>query len=334
MFKKIESTTIRQLFLISLLLLVLPLAACDTLSDSAPVALSEQAETIAPVGVTSIEANEIVQTAAEPAAVEPADSTVADDSVANSVTTSGLSIDETADLLFMREEEKLARDVYLALYEQWGTPAFQNIAASEQAHMDALLGLINQYGLQDPAAGNSAGVFSDPTLQDLYDQLIAAGSQSLPDALIVGATVEEIDILDLQGSLAQTRNSTIVPVYQNLLAGSENHLIAFVSSWERQTGETYQSQYLNPNEYADIMGSSFASNGQGQGGTGQGQAGQGGRGQGGSGGGQGQDGQGGQGANGSRGQKGYGAGRGANGGNTDNNQAGTSGRGQQRTTTS
>ena len=314
MFKKLKSTTFSKLFLISLLLLALPLAACDTLPGTASAALTEQTEIIAPVGTASNDAHEIAQTASESPPAEIAENTIVADNAANSATTADLSIDEIADLMFMREEEKLARDVYLALFEQWGTPVFQNIAASEQAHMDALLGLINKYSLEDPAAGNTAGVFSDPDLQTLYNQLTATGSQSLADALIVGAAVEEIDILDLQGNLAQTSNGDIVPVYQNLLSGSENHLRAFVSSWERQTGEVYQPQYLNQNEYADIMSGSIGGNGQGQGGQGQGG-----------------QGQGGQGGNGNRGG-GKGNGRGGNSGSIDNSQGGIGGRGQQQTT--
>jgi hypothetical protein len=218
-----------------------------------------------------------------------------------------LSVDEIADLLFMREEEKLARDVYLTLYDQWQMPVFHNIAASEAAHMEALLVLINKYGLVDSAAGKDLGVFTDPSLQTLYDQLIADGSESLSGALLVGATIEEIDIRDLQGSLAQTANADIVPVYQNLLAGSENHLRAFVSSLERQTGEVYQPQYLSQEAYATIAGGS-AGNGNGNGG--QGGNGGNGQGRGGNGGGQGGNGRGGQGRGGNGGQGGNGAGRG------------------------
>ena len=35
---------------------------------------------------------------------------------------------EVEALQYMREEEKLARDVYLALYEEWQLPIFQTIA--------------------------------------------------------------------------------------------------------------------------------------------------------------------------------------------------------------
>jgi hypothetical protein len=65
-------------------------------------------------------------------------------------------------LLLMREEEKMARDVYLQLNDLWGLPIFQNIESSEQTHMDAVKTLLDRYGLQDPAAGRGEGEFSIP----------------------------------------------------------------------------------------------------------------------------------------------------------------------------
>lgn len=162
---------------------------------------------------------------------------------------------EIEGLLYMREEEKLARDVYLTLYDEWGLRVFQNISRSEQTHMDAVKTLLDRYGLEDPAAGNAIGVFTDLTLQALYDQLVAEGSQSLADALRVGAAIEEIDILDLEERIAQTDNADIQQVYENLMRGSSNHLRAFVSNLERQTGETYQPQYLDQTAYESIVNS-------------------------------------------------------------------------------
>ncbi len=62
-----------------------------------------------------------------------------------------LTAAEEEGLLFMREEEKLARDVYLVLFDKWGLRVFENIAESEQRHMDAVLYLLGKYGLDDPA---------------------------------------------------------------------------------------------------------------------------------------------------------------------------------------
>ena len=168
---------------------------------------------------------------------------------------------EIDGLRYMREAEKLARDVYLTLYDAWGMPIFQNIARSEATHMAAVGALLDRYGLADPAAAE-VGVFTDPTLQGLYDQLAAEGRQSLAEALRVGAAIEEIDILDLQARLAQTENAAIELVYGNLLKGSSNHLRAFASTLARQTGETYQPQYLDPDSYEAIVN---GGRGQGQG---------------------------------------------------------------------
>jgi hypothetical protein len=173
-----------------------------------------------------------------------------------------LSDDEIAGLLFMREEEKLAHDVYLTLYEQWGQRTFANIASSEATHTDAVKALLDAYGLDDPAAGRGVGDFADPDLQSLYDQLIAQGSESLEAALRVGAAIEEIDILDLEQHIALTDEAEILRVYENLIAGSENHLRAFTSVVERQVGTAYQPDYLSQEAYDLIV---TASSGRGYG---------------------------------------------------------------------
>jgi hypothetical protein len=194
----------------------------------------------------------------------------------------GLSAEETAALLYMREEEKLAQDVYLKLYELWSLPSFQNIASSEQAHTVAVKTLLDRYGLDDPAAAQ-AGVFANPDLQALYTDLVARGGRSLAEALKVGAAIEEIDILDLQERLAQTDNADIQQVFNSLLNGSYNHLRAFTTTLQSQTGETYQPQYLSAEAYQSILGGTTGG-GNGQGGRrGGGGGGQGGRGRGGSG---------------------------------------------------
>lgn len=171
---------------------------------------------------------------------------------------------EADDLTFMREEEKLAHDVYVTLCTKWGVSVFQNIANSESSHMTAIKTLLDRYGIADPASGKGVGEFTNPDLQKLYDQLVAQGSKSLADALKVGATIEEIDIRDLQTRMAQTSSADIKLVYGQLLRGSENHLRAFTSTLQRQTGETYVPQYLDVNSYNAIIGASGSGQGQGQ----------------------------------------------------------------------
>jgi hypothetical protein len=176
---------------------------------------------------------------------------------------SDLSAEEAAALLFMREEEKLARDVYNTLSATWGIQSFSNIASSEQMHMDEIKVLLDRYALTDPVL--APGQFTDPNLQALYTQLVAQGSLSIGDALKVGAAIEEIDIRDLQTRMAQTNNADIQLVYTNLMNGSYNHLKAFTRNLLAQTGETYQPQYLSAEQYQ----TSISTNGNGnQGGNG------------------------------------------------------------------
>ena len=185
-----------------------------------------------------------------------------------------MSAEETAALLYMREEEKLAHDVYVTLYAQWGLPVFENISQSEQSHTDSVKALLDHYGLSDPAS-SEIGVFTNPDLQALYTDLVAQGSLSLADALKVGGAIEEIDILDLQEHLAQTSNPDIQNVFNNLLSGSYNHLRAFVSTLSNKTGETYQPQYLSLEAYQAILSAASGNRG-GQGGNGGGGQGSGG----------------------------------------------------------
>ncbi len=182
-----------------------------------------------------------------------------------------LSQAETDALLFMREEEKLARDVYNAMASLWGLPAFSNIASSEQTHMDAVLALIERYGLTDPAS-DQAGVFTNPDLQNLYTQLVSQGSQSVEEAFQVGAAIEEIDILDLQQRLTQTDQLDIQQVFDSLLNGSYNHLSAFAGNLESRYGIVYVPQYLSQDAYESILatagetgGSGFRGGGNGNG---------------------------------------------------------------------
>ncbi len=164
-----------------------------------------------------------------------------------------LTAAEIDGLKYMREEEKLARDVYLTMDELWGQRVFSNIARSEQTHMDAVGTLLDRYDIADPAAGNAPGEFTNPDLQALYDQLVDTGSQSLADALKVGLAIEEIDIADLVEELESVTHSDIQRVYQSLKQGSENHLRAFATALERQTGESYTPQYLDQEAYDAIL---------------------------------------------------------------------------------
>lgn len=164
-----------------------------------------------------------------------------------------LSDAEAASLSWMREEEKLAHDVYVKLHDQWGVQVFSNIAASEATHTAAVLTLIERYQLPDPAAGKAAGVFANTTLQGLYDTLVAKGQASVIDALLVGAEIEELDIRDIETQKQQIDNADILTVYDNLLLGSRNHLRTFVKVLA-QYSVSYTPRYLGAEAYAAIVG--------------------------------------------------------------------------------
>lgn len=163
-----------------------------------------------------------------------------------------LSADEETGLVYMREEEKLARDVYLTLYNTWNTPIFHNIARSEQRHMDGIKVLLDKYNLQDPMTVDTVGIFSDPKLQTLYTDLVTAGSVSALEALKVGATIEDLDIFDLKRFLATADNSDVKTLYQNLMKGSRNHLRSFITLLTGY-GESYTAQHLTQQEVDDIL---------------------------------------------------------------------------------
>lgn len=170
---------------------------------------------------------------------------------------------ETDALLFMWEEEKLARDVYTALGAVWTKPLFGNIAASEQTHMDSVKDLLDRYGLATPTE-DVAGVFANAELQALYTELVAQGNLSELEAIKVGAAIEEIDILDLQERLAQADQADIQQVFNALLNGSYNHLNSFAANYANLSGSVYVPQYMSQAEY-DTIASSTTFGGQGGG---------------------------------------------------------------------
>lgn len=165
-----------------------------------------------------------------------------------------LANDTKNSLLLMREEEKLAHDVYVTLYEKWGLPIFDNISASEQRHTDAVLDLLEARGLSDPAAGLGRGEFNNADYAKLYKELVEKGSLSLMDALIVGATIEDLDLYDLDVWMTKITDADIISVYQNLAKGSRNHLRAFYSQISSRDG-SYKAQFISQQKMDEIVNS-------------------------------------------------------------------------------
>ncbi len=159
---------------------------------------------------------------------------------------------EITTLNFMREEELLARDIYLSMQNLYTLPVFKNIAKSELVHTTAIQKLILLYNLPDPAANHQIGVFTDPDLQSLYNAFLAQGSSSLNDALKVGATIEDKDIFDLKDRMQYVDNADMLFVFNNLMNGSKNHLRAFNFQLVNR-GITYVPQFITQAEFDAIV---------------------------------------------------------------------------------
>lgn len=166
------------------------------------------------------------------------------------------SLDEATaeDLRFVREEEKLARDVYLYSLDKYQLQIFKNISESEQTHMDAVLGQLEKYNVSDPVSDNARGVFENSTLQELYNELTAKSDLSLIEALKVGALIEDLDIFDIESILQRTSENSIINVYNNLTCGSRNHLRSFISELKANGGD-YNNQYISEEYYNEIISS-------------------------------------------------------------------------------
>ena len=163
-----------------------------------------------------------------------------------------LSQTEKDALVFMIEEEKLARDVYGYLYDTWSVNQFDNIKQSEQSHMDAVESLLKLYKMDYTISG--IGIFQNTELQNIYNSLITKGETSLIDALTVGATIEDLDINDLENWMFKIDNTEINTIFERLQCGSRNHLRAFTNSLEMQQA-SYIPQYISQVDYDEIINS-------------------------------------------------------------------------------
>lgn len=195
-------------------------------------------------------------------------------------TSATLDATEASHLTFMREEEKLARDVYLtfaAIYP--GQRVFTHIATrAEQTHADTMRDKLDQYNLPDPNPEtnnlpDSLGVFTGKEwgwyFTEKFSQLTTKGKISELDALYVGALIEELDMKDIavcpqimidRGSpspcgLGYTDEGALKTAYSALISGSESHLRAFVGQIETFIGVgNYEAQYLTQAEVDAILG--------------------------------------------------------------------------------
>lgn len=168
-----------------------------------------------------------------------------DNSTHNSNSTLNQEAKDT--LSFMGNEERLAYDIYLRLYEEYPLQQFYNIANNgEKKHIEAVQTLVRKYITSYDQFSNvdldelsykevnvedmQRGVYDIKAIQDLYDTLILKGLQSQQDALEVGCMVEVTDINDLDEKIQIAQNSNaddLVTTFEFLRDGSYSHYWAF-----------------------------------------------------------------------------------------------------------
>ena len=88
------------------------------------------------------------------------------------------------------------------------------------------------------------GKFKIKIFKKLYNDLTAKGKVSEIEALKAGATIEDVDIYDLQRLTKETQNQDILDVYKFLECASRNHLRAFSRNLEMRNAN-YVPQYIS-----------------------------------------------------------------------------------------
>jgi len=166
-----------------------------------------------------------------------------------------LSEAATNELIKMRLEEKLARDVYAALGDKWNADVFR-ITNAESRHMFAMEQMLKRFSIEDPILDQTPGVFPQQAFTDLYEKLIESGSKSLMDALKVGAKIEELDLFDLRVAVQDVEDPILIKVYGNLQRATRNHLRAFDAQIQLNKS-AYKAQHLSQEEYDTIAASDF-----------------------------------------------------------------------------
>jgi hypothetical protein len=141
-----------------------------------------------------------------------------------------LTAAQRTELARLAEEEKLNHDLYTAFAKAYSLPLFENLAAAEANHLQALRALMDRYGIADPTAGKAAGVFASATVQAAYDRLPAQGKNGQQAALAAAQIVEKNTIARYSDALGGLNAPAAERVYSNLRAAETRHLAA-IDTW-------------------------------------------------------------------------------------------------------
>jgi hypothetical protein len=159
---------------------------------------------------------------------------------------------EEQNLIYMREEEKLAHDFYTLMLKKYDLKAFKNISQAETRHGGFIKDLLDRYSVADPSSGKNEGEFTNSDLAALYSSLVEKGNVSLNEALKCGAEIEELDIKDLNSRIDESSSQDIKETFINLKEGSQRHLQAFVRNLE-SAGLTYTPIHLSQQKFDEII---------------------------------------------------------------------------------
>jgi hypothetical protein len=164
-----------------------------------------------------------------------------------------LSSNEREILMFMREEEKMALDVYTTLHRKWDINSFDIISRAEQNHLDALRCLLYKYQLSDPIGSNPPGVYANPEIQRLYKELMQEGMTTKKGAYLAGTMMEDHDIARVTNYRPQVDNEDILKVMDELNKASRNHMKAFTNNLLKNYNVVYAPVYINTRQYQQII---------------------------------------------------------------------------------
>jgi len=154
-------------------------------------------------------------------------------------------------LMYLHDQEKLARDINRTFYYTWGKPIFASIAESEQRHMNVLRAILDYYYLSALVETDEVGVFGAHHHTEAFTDLVNQGEVSLTEAYRAVGYLEEWDIREIRGSIEFTQDQALIDTFSNLLAGARNHLRVFAAR-SNSLGYAYQAQMLKQSEVDDI----------------------------------------------------------------------------------
>lgn len=169
--------------------------------------------------------------------------------------TAEISSTQKSQLLDLYNEEKLAHDIYEQFFLEHGYTPFEHIMGAEEYHMSRVAEVMTAYKLEVP--NYAPGVFGIQLYQDAYDEWLPKGLGDGQEACMIGAYIEEMDILDLMNTIDNiAEQDDILALYEELKMGSENHLRAFNRFLDMQFGVDYQPQLMDQALFDAIIANS------------------------------------------------------------------------------